>query len=89
MNIAKLAIQRPVLVVMMVLSIITLGFIGYINLPVELMPNIEFPTISVSVVYPGASAEDVESLIIKPMEEQLATLEGIDTINAVARENLA
>ncbi|HNZ30433.1 MAG TPA: efflux RND transporter permease subunit, partial [Candidatus Goldiibacteriota bacterium] len=83
MNIAKLAIQRPVLVVMMVLSIITLGFIGYVNLPVELMPNIEFPTISVSVVYPGASAEDVESLIIKPMEEQLATLEGIDTINAV------
>lgn len=89
MNIAKLAIQRPVLVVMMVLSIITLGAIGYLNLPVELMPNIEFPTISVSVVYPGASAEEVESLIIKPMEEQLATLEGIDTINAVARENLA
>ncbi|PKL91786.1 MAG: hypothetical protein CVV21_07100 [Candidatus Goldiibacteriota bacterium HGW-Goldbacteria-1] len=89
MNIAKLAIQRPVLVVMMVLSIITLGFIGYINLPVELMPNIEFPTISVTVIYPGASAEEVESLIIKPMEEQFATLEGIDKVNSVARENMA
>ncbi|MEI7640959.1 MAG: efflux RND transporter permease subunit [bacterium] len=88
MNIAGLAIKRPVLVVMMVVSIITLGIIGYINLPVDLMPNVEFPTLNVVVAYPGASAEEMETLISKPMEDSFATLEGIDTVSSVSREGV-
>lgn len=89
MNIAALAIKKPVFIVMIVLSIITLGVIGYKSLPVELMPNVEFPTISVTIIYPGASAEEMEELVGKPVEEQFSTLEGIDTVSSSSQEGVS
>jgi HAE1 family hydrophobic/amphiphilic exporter-1 len=89
MNLAGLAIKRPVFVVMIVLSIITLGVIGYGSLAWDLMPNVDFPTISVMVVYPGASAEEMEQLVAKPLEDSFSTLEGLDKVSTSCREGLA
>jgi HAE1 family hydrophobic/amphiphilic exporter-1 len=63
MNLAGLAIKRPVFIVMMVLSIITVGIVGFSRLAWDLMPNVEFPMLTVTVIYPGASAEEMENLI--------------------------
>ncbi len=89
MNIASLAIKRPVFIVMIVLSIITLGVIGYKRLPVDLLPNVEFPTIQVIVAYPGASAEEIETLITRPIEDAFSTLEGIDKVSSSSKEGVA
>jgi hydrophobic/amphiphilic exporter-1 (mainly G- bacteria), HAE1 family len=89
MNIAGLAIKRPVFIIMIVLTIITLGLIGYGTLPWDLMPNVEFPTVSVIVMYPGASAEEMETIVAKPLEDAFSTLEGLDKVSTSCREGVA
>jgi hydrophobic/amphiphilic exporter-1 (mainly G- bacteria), HAE1 family len=89
MNIAGLAIKRPIFIVMMILSIITLGIIGFLNLPVDQFPDVTFPTINVTIIYSGASAEEMETLVSKPMEDAFATLEGIDKVNSTSSEGVS
>jgi HAE1 family hydrophobic/amphiphilic exporter-1 len=86
MNIAALSIKRPVFIVMIIMSIITLGLIGYSRLPVDLLPNVEFPTLVVVTQYPGASSTEIETLITKPLENALANVEGLDTLSSTSRE---
>jgi hydrophobic/amphiphilic exporter-1 (mainly G- bacteria), HAE1 family len=88
MNIAGIAIRKPVFIVMIVLSIITLGLLGYSNLPWDLMPNVDFPTVSVTVIYPGASAEEMETIVAKPLEDAFSTLEGLDKVTTSCREGM-
>ena len=87
MNLAELAIKRPILIVMFVLSLLTLGLMGYTSIGVDMLPDVEYPTLTVSTVYEGASAEEIESLVTKPLEDSLATVEGLDTISSTSREN--
>jgi len=89
LNIARLAVKRPVFVVMIVASILTLGALGYMGMGIDLLPDVEFPTITVAVIYAGASAEEIESLITKPMEDALATLEGLDTLLSSSQEGVS
>jgi multidrug efflux pump len=70
------------------LSIIIGGF-AYANLPKEGEPDIEIPALFVSVEFPGISAEDSESLLVKPMETQLADLDGLKKMSSTASENYA
>jgi hydrophobic/amphiphilic exporter-1 (mainly G- bacteria), HAE1 family len=89
MNIAALSIKRPVFIVMILLSIITLGIIGYLRLPVDLLPNVEFPNLVVMTQYPGASSAEIETLITKPLENALANVEGLDTLSSTSREGVS
>ncbi len=89
MNIAQLAIKKPVFIVMILASIITLGVIGYTRLPVDLLPNVEFPTLVVTTQYPGASSAEIETLITKPLENALANVEGLDTLSSQSREGVS
>jgi hydrophobic/amphiphilic exporter-1 (mainly G- bacteria), HAE1 family len=89
MNIANISINRPVFVVMIVVSILTLGIIGYNSLPVDLLPNVDFPNLTVVSVYPGSSAEEMETQITKPIENALGTVEGLDTLSSVTREGVS
>lgn len=89
MNIAKLSIERPIFVVMIIVSLVTLGIIGYNNMGVDLLPDVEYPTITVIIVYPGVSAEEMENLVTKPVEDALGTLQGLDSIISTSKENVA
>ncbi|SFS07288.1 efflux RND transporter permease subunit [Yoonia litorea] len=77
----------------MVLAFIFLSLIAggsaYIGLPKEGEPDIEIPAVFVSVPFPGISAEDSESLLVKPMEAELADLDGLDTMSSTAAEGFA
>ena len=77
----------------MVMAFIALSLIAgtfaYIGLPKEGEPDIEIPALIVSVQFPGISAEDSESLLVKPMETELADLDGLDKMTATASENYA
>ncbi|MBN2403335.1 MAG: efflux RND transporter permease subunit [Spirochaetes bacterium] len=86
MNIAELSIKRPVFIVMIIMSIITLGIIGYSRLPVDLLPDVEYPTLVVVTEYEGASSTEIETLITKPLETALANVEGLDTLSSTSRE---
>ena len=77
----------------MVLAFIVLslaaGALAYASLPKEGEPDIEIPALFVSVPFPGISAEDAEKLLVKPMENQLGDLDGLDKMSATAREGYA
>ncbi len=65
---------------------VTAGFAAYTSLPKEGAPNIDVPILYISVPLPGASASDIERLVVKPLEPELRALEGLDPMTAYATE---
>lgn len=86
MSLSGLSIRRPVLVLMIISALIVLGLVSYTRLPVELFPSVDFPFVSVTVVYPGAGPEEVELLVAKPLEEQLSSLPNVRQVRTQASE---
>lgn len=82
MNIAKLAIKRPILISSIVAIILIMGCISYFKLGMELIPDVSFPTISVTTEYSGASPEEIAQLITKPLEDQLGTISGLKRLSS-------
>ncbi|HPS57048.1 MAG TPA: efflux RND transporter permease subunit [Spirochaetota bacterium] len=89
MNIAKLAIKRPVFISCIVLIIMIVGMISYFRIGVELMPDISFPTIGVVTSYSGASPDEIEQLITKPLEDELGTISGLKHLSSSNTEGLS
>ena len=83
------AASRARMVIAFIILSIMIGGFSYISLPKEGEPDIQVPVLIVSVQFPGISAEDSESLLVKPMETELADLDGLDKMTATAAENYA
>ena len=84
-----LSIQRPVLATVLSLVLILFGAIGYSNLSVRELPNIEFPTVSIVTILRGASPEVVEKEVTEVLEEVMSTIEGIDTLTSSSVEQVS
>ena len=85
----KLVLKRPVSTLLVILAIVVFGFASLFGMPMELMQDMNMPMQLVMVVYPGASASDVDSLVIDPVEDAVSTLSGVSSVTSYARENLA
>ncbi len=88
MNLPQFAVRRPYTVLMIFLAIFLIGVVSIFKLRIDLLPEIEPPVISVLVPYPGASASDVESDVIKYLEDKLSTVPNLDELNSLAKDNL-
>lgn len=86
MSLSELSLKRPVLATVLNLVIVLLGLVAWDKLTVREYPNIEEPTINVSVVYEGASAEVMEREVTQPLEDALAGIEGIKVLTSSSRE---
>ena len=82
MNIASLFIRRPVMTTLAMLSILLFGLMGYRLLPVSDLPNVDFPTISVSASLPGASPETMAAAVATPLEKEFSTISGVDSLTS-------
>ncbi|MFZ5831382.1 MAG: efflux RND transporter permease subunit [Planctomycetota bacterium] len=89
MNLSEICIRRPVFTWVLVLSPVVLGIFSYFELAVDLFPKVDFPVVSITASLPGASVEEVESSIVKPIEDAVNTVSGIDELRSVVREGLA
>lgn len=89
MQLTTISIKRPVAMMMTILAIIIFGIVAFISLPIDLMPNIELPYVTVQAMYIGAGPEEIETAVIKPVEEQLSTVSGVKNISAYALEGVA
>ncbi|MEK6683078.1 MAG: efflux RND transporter permease subunit [Nitrospirota bacterium] len=89
MMLPDISIRRPVLATVMSLMLILIGIIAYTRLAVREYPNIDPPIVSVRTVYPGATAEIVESQITQPLEDSLAGIEGIRVMKSASREEVS
>jgi HAE1 family hydrophobic/amphiphilic exporter-1 len=88
MNLSDIAIRRPVFTTMITMGLAVLGLIAYQRLETDLYPDVTLPLISVSVVYPGASPEDIEREVVKPLEEAVVSINHIDYVSSAARDSL-
>lgn len=79
-------IKRPVFTLMLVMLLVVFGAGAYPSLGIDLYPDVDFPLVSVSVSFPGASPEEMESLITKPVEDAVSSLSGIKNLSSVTRE---
>jgi HAE1 family hydrophobic/amphiphilic exporter-1 len=85
-SLSALSVRRPVFVLMLVSALMVLGLVSYVRLPVELFPNVQFPFVSVTVLYPGAGPDEVQRLIAEPLEEQLSSLPNVRQVRTLATE---
>ena len=80
MKLAEVSVKRPVFAVMMSAALIVLGWVSFNTLGLDLMPRTDSPTVNVRASLPGASAEEVETSITKPIEAAVNTINGIDEL---------
>ncbi len=88
MWITRTSINQPVFATMVMLALLVLGVFSYNRLPVEQMPDVSNPYVFVSIAYPGASPEQVENDLLKPMENVVNTVNGVKKIYSTAREGV-
>jgi multidrug efflux pump len=89
MILSDTSIKRPVLTIVGALIVILLGALSFRKLPVREYPDTDVPTVSVTTVYRGASAEVVESRISEPLEEQLSAIDGIRVLKSSSAEEVS
>ena len=80
MKLADVSVRRPVFAVMMSAALLVLGWVSYRDLGLDLMPRTDSPTVNVRASLPGASAEEIETTITKPIEASVNTINGIDEL---------
>ena len=83
-KLAEICIRRPVFAVMIIMALVVVGTSSYLNLGVDRFPSVDLPTISVRTNLPGASTEEVESVISQRIEEVVNTVEGIEQLRSVS-----
>ena len=83
-GLSDLFIRRPVMTMLVMVSILLFGLIGYRQLAISDLPNVDFPTILVSANLPGASADTMASTVATVLEKQFATIAGLDSMNSVS-----
>lgn len=86
MALTKTAIDRPITTTMVFLIIIVLGIISFRYLPVDLLPPIEYPQLSVSTDYPNVGPEEIEKIITRPVENAIAGIPGVERVRSSSEE---
>jgi HAE1 family hydrophobic/amphiphilic exporter-1 len=89
MNISETCIRRPVLTTLMTASLIVFGAFAYRLLPVAALPAVDFPTIQITALFPGASPETMAASVASPIERQLSTISGVSSMNSSSSLGIA
>ncbi len=83
---SKISVKKPVTVIMITLIFLIFGVVSFTNLSTSLMPSIDLPIGIVSVIYPGASPDEMETLVSSPIESTLETVENVKSIQSISSE---
>lgn len=87
MNLSEPFIRRPVMTTLLMLCLCFFGIFSYFSLPVSSLPNVDFPTLQVSVSYPGANPETLSHTVATPLEKEFMTIDGLHTIVSSSRKS--
>jgi HAE1 family hydrophobic/amphiphilic exporter-1 len=82
MNLSRLFIERPVMTTLVTFALLLFGIVGYRALPVAALPSVDYPTIQVQAVLPGASPETMASSVATPLEREFSTIAGVQQISS-------
>ena len=87
MTLSDVSIRRPVFTTMMAVFVLVLGVVGLRRLGTDLFPNVSFPFVTITAVYPGAGPQEIESQVVKPIEDSIAGISGLETMQSFSRDN--
>lgn len=88
-RLTKLALRRPVTIILCLITIAYFGFQSVMGMKLELTPEMEMPMLIIATVYPGASPEDVTDLVTKKEEDAITSLDSVDKVQSISRENVS
>ena len=83
-SLVETCIRRPVFATMLIATLVVVGVASFLHLGVDRFPSVDLPTVSVRTTLPGASTEDVETLVSQRIEEAVNTIEGIDQLRSIS-----
>ena len=89
MKIVEFSIKRRVTVVMLMLTLVIFGLISYKRLPINLLPDISYPTLTVRTEYPGAAPSEIENLISKPIEDAVSVISDVVRVSSRSRSDVS
>ena len=89
MSLPGTAARRPVGTAMLYLCVVVLGVVAARQLAVDLMPKVEMPQVSVTTTYDGVAPQEIESLLTRPIEQALSTIEGLDKLSSTSSEGMS
>ncbi len=89
MKITHIAIRRPVTTMMFFLIVVLFGVISFLRLPIDLMPDITYPSITVRTEYAHVGPEEIEQLITRPIEETVSSIQGVEKIQSNSTEGMS
>ena len=83
----EFSVKKPLTIFVVAIAILVLGIVSYTRMTPDLLPNMDFPYVIIMTTDPGASPEKVESEVTRPIEQSMATLEGIVNITSNSADN--
>ena len=86
MSVPRVAVSRPVTMFMVSIVIVLLGTISLFQLPVDLLPEIEYPALTINVTYEGVGPLEVEELVTRPIEQAVSAVSGLDQLTSTSSE---
>ncbi len=84
---SKFSVKKPYTIIVAVIAVLILGAMSFMNLDTDLLPSIDLPYIVIMTTYPGASPEEVEMIVTKPIEQAVATVNNIKNVSSISKEN--
>lgn len=88
MSLAALSIKRPIFITCLIILMIVVGLVSFKSLPVDQMPDVTFPTVTVTVNYSGTGPREMETLVAKPLEDEIGTISGLKKMTSSSLEGI-
>jgi len=86
-SIASFSVRRPIFTTMATLIVLILGGVSLSRLPIDLMPDITYPTLSVITTYEGAGPQEIETLVTRPIEQAMSAVPGVEEVSSISSED--
>jgi HAE1 family hydrophobic/amphiphilic exporter-1 len=89
MSIPEFSVTRKITVLMLTLIVCLFGVVSFVRIGIDMMPELEYPFVSVVTTYEGVASEDIENLITKPIEEAVSTVKKVKTVRSISKEGVS
>ncbi len=89
MNIPAFSVNRKITVLMLTLIVCLFGIISFTRIGIDMMPDLEYPFVSVITTYEGVASEDIENLVTRPIEEAISTVKRVSTVKSISKEGVS
>jgi len=89
MNIPAFSVNRKITVLMLTLIVCLFGIISFTRIGIDMMPDLEYPFVSVITTYEGVASEDIENLVTRPIEEAVSTVKRVSTVRSISKEGVS